>query len=235
MNGYDTYDYGARGYYPAIGRFTTVDLLAERNYSVSPYAYCSGNPVNRIDPDGMQETLPYDAYKAYRLYRAYRAARITATAGRAFVLGKFGVEYYNDQQMKQRANEVSSSLIQRANLIEEHNQKAKATTPEQRGEQKRRDERSRQEDAKIAKTHNNIVNNNVGTPTPDGSPDPKNTPDNVTIGTLIAVGVGIAAALRDMNPNNQLKTIPTPELPKPAPPKIEPPKIFPLQPKTQAQ
>jgi len=52
MNGYDTYDYGARGYYPAMGRFITVDPLAEKYYSISPYAYCAGNPVNRIDPDG---------------------------------------------------------------------------------------------------------------------------------------------------------------------------------------
>jgi len=52
MHGYDTYDYGARGYYPAMGRFTTVDPLAEKCYSISPYFYCSGNPVNRIDPDG---------------------------------------------------------------------------------------------------------------------------------------------------------------------------------------
>ena len=52
MHGYDTYDYGARGYYPALGRFTSVDPLAEKHYSISPYAYCGGNPVNRIDPDG---------------------------------------------------------------------------------------------------------------------------------------------------------------------------------------
>jgi len=52
MHGLDTYDYGARGYYPAMGRFTTVDPLAEKHYSISPYAHCSGNPVNRIDPDG---------------------------------------------------------------------------------------------------------------------------------------------------------------------------------------
>jgi RHS repeat-associated protein len=53
MHGYDTYDYGARGYYAAMGRFTTVDPLAEKYYSISPYSYCGGNPVNRIDPDGM--------------------------------------------------------------------------------------------------------------------------------------------------------------------------------------
>ena len=48
MNNYDTYDYGARGYYPAIGRFTTMDPLCEKYYSISPYAYCAGNPVNAV-------------------------------------------------------------------------------------------------------------------------------------------------------------------------------------------
>lgn len=52
MHGYDTYDYGARGYYPAIMRFMTIDPLAEKYYNISPYAYCGNNPVNRIDPDG---------------------------------------------------------------------------------------------------------------------------------------------------------------------------------------
>jgi len=52
MNGYDTYDYGARGYYPAMGRFTSMDPLAELYYNVSPYAYCMDNPINKTDPDG---------------------------------------------------------------------------------------------------------------------------------------------------------------------------------------
>jgi len=52
MNGWDTYDYGARGYYPASGRFMTVDPLAERRPWMSPYVFCSDNPVNRIDMDG---------------------------------------------------------------------------------------------------------------------------------------------------------------------------------------
>ncbi|MDR0828749.1 MAG: RHS repeat-associated core domain-containing protein [Prevotellaceae bacterium] len=50
--GLDMYDYGARGYYAAIGRFTSVDPLAEIYYPITPYAYCSNDPINRIDPDG---------------------------------------------------------------------------------------------------------------------------------------------------------------------------------------
>jgi len=50
--GLNHYDYGARMMDPVLGRFTTMDPLAEKYYSVSPYAYCANDPVNRIDPDG---------------------------------------------------------------------------------------------------------------------------------------------------------------------------------------
>jgi hypothetical protein len=53
MHGLNMYDYGARIYDPVIGRFTTMDPLAEKYYSVSPYAYCGNNPINRTDPTGM--------------------------------------------------------------------------------------------------------------------------------------------------------------------------------------
>ena len=52
-HGLDEYDSQARMYYPAIMRTTTLDPLAEKYYSISPYAWCGNNPVNRIDPDGM--------------------------------------------------------------------------------------------------------------------------------------------------------------------------------------
>jgi RHS repeat-associated protein len=35
-----------------IPMFTTQDPLAEKYYSVSPYAYCMNNPVNIVDPTG---------------------------------------------------------------------------------------------------------------------------------------------------------------------------------------
>jgi RHS repeat-associated protein len=51
-HGLDEYDFNARNFYPAIMRFTTMDPLAEKYYSVSPYAYCANNPVRHIDPSG---------------------------------------------------------------------------------------------------------------------------------------------------------------------------------------
>jgi RHS repeat-associated protein len=52
MHGYDTYDYGARGYYPAGDVIPTVDPLCEKHPEISPYVYCAGNPVRYVDPDG---------------------------------------------------------------------------------------------------------------------------------------------------------------------------------------
>ena len=65
-NGLNWYDYGARHYDVALGRFVTVDPMAEKYYGMSPYAYCGNSPVNRIDPTGM---IWDDVKEAERLKR----------------------------------------------------------------------------------------------------------------------------------------------------------------------
>ena len=68
------YDFGARHFTTSIPRWTTMDPLAEKYYSISPYIYCAGNPMNLVDLKGekvvptslkelnmIKDTLPEDA------------------------------------------------------------------------------------------------------------------------------------------------------------------------------
>ena len=50
---YDCYTYGFRDYYAAIGRFTSIDPMAEGTYWQSTYSYANNNPIRNIDWMGL--------------------------------------------------------------------------------------------------------------------------------------------------------------------------------------
>jgi len=61
----DWLNFGARMYDPCLGRWTTQDPLAEKYPGISPYAYCAGNPMNLVDPDGRDWVYHLESQKYY--------------------------------------------------------------------------------------------------------------------------------------------------------------------------
>jgi RHS repeat-associated protein len=49
-----TYDFGARIYNPALGKWLSTDPLTAKYVSVSPYAFVANSPIIYIDPDGQR-------------------------------------------------------------------------------------------------------------------------------------------------------------------------------------
>jgi RHS repeat-associated protein len=52
-NNLNLYDFHARGYDPVIGRTWQQDPHAENYFDLSPYSWVANNPLNVIDPTGM--------------------------------------------------------------------------------------------------------------------------------------------------------------------------------------
>jgi hypothetical protein len=92
------HDYGAR--WKPDWYFTTVDPMAEKYYSISPYAYCLNNPLRWIDKDGRDPGDPFkskdDAAKDWGGY--YNGASILRgkeMSSSLYTYQKGGETYYS--------------------------------------------------------------------------------------------------------------------------------------------
>ncbi|WP_333698550.1 RHS repeat domain-containing protein [Bacteroides congonensis] len=90
--GLNLYDYGARHYDPVLGRFMTMDPMAEKYYSWSPYAYCLNNPLKYIDPNGKASQYPPGGgtrvHMGFTNWSPEKAARVGAIAQSTNASGK---------------------------------------------------------------------------------------------------------------------------------------------------
>ena len=59
--GLNTYDFGARNYNPALGRWMNINPLAARYDAHSPYNFTINNPIYFVDPDGKRIIIYYQS------------------------------------------------------------------------------------------------------------------------------------------------------------------------------
>ena len=57
--------FGARHYHPTLSIWLSVDPMADKYPSMSPYTYCGNNPVKLVDEDGREIGDYYNRYGKY--------------------------------------------------------------------------------------------------------------------------------------------------------------------------
>ncbi len=112
--GLNLYDFGARRYDPATGRWLSQDPLAEKYYGHSPYLFCVANPMRYVDPEGGSIYLLFYTVGNSRGDEMFKAAAETR---------KYDIEHsqsFNEEQDKvlltgiqdlSKINEIVETLI----------------------------------------------------------------------------------------------------------------------------
>ncbi len=82
-NGLNWYDYGARHYDAALGRFISIDRFAEKYPLLSPYQYAANNPIVNVDVNG-------DSVRVYTETDSYGHSWLSTGEGEDMVVYSYG-------------------------------------------------------------------------------------------------------------------------------------------------
>jgi RHS repeat-associated protein len=87
----NTIDFGARIYDSRIGRFKSIDPLAHKYPSLSPYCFVANNPIYYVDPDGREIWIAFDVTNkdgSTSIQKVqYKGGKLYGTDGKAYTGG----------------------------------------------------------------------------------------------------------------------------------------------------
>ncbi len=153
--------FGARYYISDISVWLSVDPMADKYPSLSPFMYCAGNPVILVDPDGR-------ALTDYQLKKDGQIVRIGAVNNepdRLFNHNKSEYETINDKKILPQlvTNQKKIQIVDSSGDIIGHGYKSKSSTRNTEDAAKVLDFMSRNSDAEWAIYATNDKNYHIGT------------------------------------------------------------------------